>query len=213
MQNASRRGVLGGSAGLLLGSMGSAWAQEPRSPLTLNIIDAAGNLALTQKAFENYRRAKPRSVSRMVFTKAPSPEVPGKIKAQQDAGRVDIDMVIVGTDALSAGIQQGLWTELTTTHAGALPNLQDIFLDPAWRMQGLARGQGVVVSYYPSGPLLEYMPNKVPTPPASVEELLAWTKQNPNKFAYARPANSGPISLATRIRATRWAAGTRPGAT
>jgi putative spermidine/putrescine transport system substrate-binding protein len=128
----------------------------------------------------------------MVFTKAPAPEVPGKIKAQQDAGRVDIDMVIVGTDALSAGIQQGLWNELTTAHAAALPNLQEIFLDPAWRMQGLARGQGVVVSYYPSGPLLEYMPAKVATPPASAEELLAWAKQNPNKFSYARPANSGP---------------------
>lgn len=128
----------------------------------------------------------------MVLTKAPAPEVPGKIKAQQDAGRLDIDMVIVGTDALSAGIQQGLWTELTTAHAASLPKLQDIFLDPAWRMQGLARGQGVVVSYYPSGPLLEYMPAKVPSPPTSAEELLAWTKQNPNKFSYARPANSGP---------------------
>jgi putative spermidine/putrescine transport system substrate-binding protein len=192
MKNALRRDVLGGTAGLLLGTMGSAGAQEPRNPLTLNIIDAAGNLALTQKAFENYRRAKPRSVSRLVFNKAPAPEAPGKIKAQQDAGRVDIDMVIVGTDVLSAGIQQGLWTELTTTHAGALPNLQDILLEPAWRMQGLARGQGVVVSYYPSGPLLEYMPNKVPTPPTSAEELLAWTKQRPNKFSYARPANSGP---------------------
>jgi putative spermidine/putrescine transport system substrate-binding protein len=196
MQHASRRGLLGGSAGLVLGSMAGTGAKaqtaEPRSPLALNIIDAAGNLALTQKAFENYRRAKPRMVSRMVFTKAPAPEVPGKIKAQQDAGRLDIDMVIVGTDALSAGIQQGLWTELTTTHASALPNLQDIFLDPAWRMQGLAQKQGVVISYYPSGPLLEYMPNKVPTPPASAEELLAWTKQNPNKFCYARPANSGP---------------------
>jgi len=194
MQNASRRGVLGGGAGLLLAAgMGTARAQEaPRSPLVLNIVDAAGNLALTQKAFENYRRAKPRNVSRMVFTKAPAPEVPGKIKAQQDAGRVDIDMVIVGTDALSAGIQQGLWNELTTAHAAALPNLQEIFLDPAWRMQGLTRGQGVVVSYYPSGPLLEYMPAKVATPPASAEELLAWAKQNPNKFSYARPANSGP---------------------
>ncbi|MFC7554401.1 extracellular solute-binding protein [Pseudoroseomonas wenyumeiae] len=196
MQHASRRGLLGGSAGLVLGSMAGTGAKaqtaEPRSPLALNIIDAAGNLALTQKAFENYRRAKPRMVSRMVFTKAPAPEVPGKIKAQQEARRLDIDLVIVGTDALSAGIQQGLWTELTDTYAGALPNLQDIFLEPAWRMQGLAQKQGVVVSYYPSGPLLEYMPNKVPTPPGSAEELLAWTKQNPNKFSYARPANSGP---------------------
>jgi putative spermidine/putrescine transport system substrate-binding protein len=28
--------------------------------------------------------------------------------------------------------------------------------------------------------------------PSNAEELLAWAKENPNKFAYARPANSGP---------------------
>ena len=30
------------------------------------------------------------------------------------------------------------------------------------------------------------------TPPTTAEELLAWAKENPNKFIYARPANSGP---------------------
>ncbi|MFT8242886.1 extracellular solute-binding protein [Roseomonas sp. BN140053] len=194
MNSFSRRSVLAGTTAALAASGLPALAQvpRPRSPLTLNIIDAAGNLALTQRAFDNYRRTKPEMVSRMVFTKAPSPEVPGKIKAQQDARRVDIDMVIVGTDALSAGLEQNLWTELTTAHASKLPNLQGIYQETAWRMQGLARGFGVVVSYYPSGPLLEYMPNKVRTPPTSAEELLAWAKQNPNRFSYARPANSGP---------------------
>jgi putative spermidine/putrescine transport system substrate-binding protein len=32
----------------------------------------------------------------------------------------------------------------------------------------------------------------VKTPPTSAEELLAWAKENPKKFIYARPANSGP---------------------
>ena len=36
------------------------------------------------------------------------------------------------------------------------------------------------------------MPAKVKTPPTTAEELLTWTKQNPNRFLYARPANSGP---------------------
>jgi putative spermidine/putrescine transport system substrate-binding protein len=48
------------------------------------------------------------------------------------------------------------------------------------------------VTYYPSGPLLEYMPDKVPNPPTTAEELLAWAKAHPGKFEYARPANSGP---------------------
>src|SRR3712207_7632598 len=59
-------------------------------------------------------------------------------------------------------------------------------------MQALAQGQGVVVSYYPSGPLLEYMPDKVKRVPTTAEELLAWTRENKNRFLYARPANSGP---------------------
>jgi putative spermidine/putrescine transport system substrate-binding protein len=59
-------------------------------------------------------------------------------------------------------------------------------------MQTLAKGQGVVVTYYPSGPLLEYIPDRVATPPTTTQEFLDWAKQNPNRFMYARPANSGP---------------------
>ena len=73
-----------------------------------------------------------------------------------------------------------------------LPKLEEIYLPPAAKMQGLAKGQGVVVTYYPSGPLLEYMPDRVKTPPKTAQELLDWAKANPNRFMYARPANSGP---------------------
>ena len=59
-------------------------------------------------------------------------------------------------------------------------------------MQKLAESTGITVAYYPSGPLLEYMPEKVKQPPTTAEELLAWCKANPNRFMYARPANSGP---------------------
>ncbi len=186
-------GGLAGAAGVAtLVRPGLAQLAMPTSPITLNVVDVAGNLALTQKAIEAYAAARPELVSRFTFTKAPAPELPGKIKAQQDAGRVDIDLVLTGTDALSAGVQQGLWVTLLPDHAATLPKLEDIYLPAAWNMQGLAQGQGVVVTYYPSGPLLEYMPDRVPTPPTTAEELLGWAKANPNRFMYARPANSGP---------------------
>ena len=192
-----RRALLGGAAGAVgLAAFGrGAFAQKldlPKSPVALNVIDVAGNLALTQKAIENYRKAKPNLVSRISFTKAPSPELPGKLKAQQDANRVDIDLVLTGNDALAAGVEQKLWVPLLPDHAGALPKLDEIYLEGAAKMQALARGQGVVVSYYPSGPLLEYMPEKVKTVPTTTDELLAWTRENKNRFLYARPANSGP---------------------
>jgi hypothetical protein len=74
-----------------------AWAQGPAlpaSPQTINVIDVAGNLALTQKAIEKYRADHAKTVSRITFIKAPAPELAGKIKAQQNAGRVDIDLVL-----------------------------------------------------------------------------------------------------------------------
>ena len=190
----NRRTFVSGAAGAAsVAALGSrTYAQMPTSPVALNIIDVAGNLALTQKAFENYRKAKPNLISRITFTKAPAPELPGKIKAQQDAKRVDIDLVLTGTDALSAGIEQKLWVEIVPANAGKLPKLDDIYLPAAAKMQTLAKGQGVCICYYPSGPLIEYMPAKVKKVPTTAEELLAYTKENKNRFFYGRPANSGP---------------------
>ena len=166
----------------------------PSAPVALNIIDVAGNLALTQKAMEAYAAANPKLVSAITFNKATSPELPGKIKAEQDAGRLDIDMVLSDTDALSAGIAQDLWVKLVPDHADALPKLDDIYLPAANKMQALSQGYGVTVTYYPSGPLLEYMPDQVAEAdvPKTAQALLDWAKANPNKFIYARPANSGP---------------------
>ena len=191
----TRRTFVGGAAGAAGLAAFGARAQTlalPTSPVTLSIVDVAGNLALTQKAIENYRKAKPKLVSRITFTKAPAPELPGKIKAQQDANRVDIDMVLTGTDALSAGIDQKLWIPVVQQHAGALPKLDEIYLEGAAKMQALAQNQGVTVAYYPSGPLLEYMPERVKKAPTTAEELLAYVRENKHRFFYARPANSGP---------------------
>lgn len=190
----TRRAVLGGFTGLAALGTGVARAALPKLPasaVTLNIVDAAGNLALTQPAFEAYRKAKPNLVSRMAFTQAPSPELPGKLRAQQAAGRLDIDMVLIGTDSLSAGIQQDIWTHLSD-YADGLPKPADIYPEQVMKMQALAQGQAVCHSFCPGGPILEYLPEKVATPPDSIEGLLAWTKANPKRFLYARPANSGP---------------------
>jgi putative spermidine/putrescine transport system substrate-binding protein len=195
----SRRAFVGGVAGAAsaaaLGGPALAQAQIPalpKSPLALNVIDVGGALALVQKPIDNFRAANPKLVSRMTFTKAPSPELAGKIKAQQDAGRLDIDLVLGGLDALSAGIDQKLWVPLLPQYAAVLPKPEEIYLTPALAMHNLGQGNGMCMVYYPSGPLLEYMPDRVKTPPTSTDELLAWAKQNPNRFFHARPANSGP---------------------
>lgn len=191
----TRRTFVGGVAGMaglgLLPARSFAALTAPASPVTITIVDVAGNLALTQGMFENYAAAKPEWVSSFAFTKAPAPELPAKIQAQQAAGHVDIDLVLTGTDALSAGLDQDLWIDLSA-HKGELPDLASIYIPQASKMQALAKDRGVVVTYYPSGPLIEYMPDRVAAPPTSAEELMEWAKANPNKFIYARPANSGP---------------------
>ena len=166
----------------------------PAAPVALNVIDVAGNLALTQKAMEAYVAANPKLVSGITFNKATAPELPGKIQAEQAANRLDIDLVLSGTDALSAGISQNLWIKLVPDHSDALPDLDSIYLDPAKNMQALSQGFGVVVTYYPSGPLIEYMPDQVADAdvPKTAQGLLDWAKANPQKLIYARPANSGP---------------------
>ncbi|WP_062119150.1 ABC transporter substrate-binding protein [Aureimonas sp. AU40] len=191
----TRRRFMGTTAAMagatLFGGRAFAALKAPSSPVTITVADVAGNLALTQAAMERYTAARPEWASRIAFTKAPAPELPAKLKAQQAAGRVDIDLVLTGTDALAAGLDQGIWTDLSPYKAD-LPPLETIYIPQAFKMQAMAKDHGVVVSYYPSGPLIEYMPDRVATPPKTAEELLAWTKANKNKFIYARPSNSGP---------------------
>ena len=191
----TRRTAMAGVAGsLVVGPKALAQAPLalPTSPVAINVVDVAGNLALTQAAIENYRKLKPNLVSKVTFGKAPAPELPGKIKAQQDAGRVDIDAVLTGIDALSAGVDQKLWIPTVTEFAANLPKLDEIYLPGARAMQGLTQNQGVCIVFCPAGPLLEYNSDKVKKVPTTPEELLAWSRENKDRFLYARPANSGP---------------------
>lgn len=162
------------------------------APVSLNIVDVAGNLQLTQKAIEAFKDKNPNLVSNVTFTNAPAPQLPGKIKAMQAAGRADIDLVLTGTDALAAGIEQNLWQKLLPDDAAALPGVLDKYAPGPRKMQDLAQGYGLEVTYMPAGPLLEYNPAKVSDPPKTPDQLLAWCKAHPNKLIYARPANSGP---------------------
>ena len=187
----TRRQVMGG-IGATAFAGGTALAQgTPASPLTLSIVDVAGNLALTRPAFEAYRRKNPKLVGRIVYSQAPAPELPGKLRAQQAAGRVDIDMVLTGTDALAAGMQTGVW-EGMAPHMAKLPDLKSTLLPGALNMQTLAQEQAVICAYCPAGSLLEYLPDRVKQVPTTAEELLAYARANPGRFIYARPANSGP---------------------
>src|SRR5437773_544562 len=110
----TRRAVLAGLSCTAVGAAGAALAgassgfgagvAHAAGPVTLNIIDVAGNLQLTQDGIERFRAQNPDLVSRITFSRAPAPELPAKLKAMQTAGRVDIDLVLTGPGALSDGV-------------------------------------------------------------------------------------------------------------
>jgi putative spermidine/putrescine transport system substrate-binding protein len=167
-------------------------ASTPGKPVTLNILDVAGNLALTKPAIQAFAKAHPEIVSGVTYTTGTAPQLAAKIEAQQQAGNVQTHLVLTGTDGLSAGIKLGLWQNVKTYYTQFFPSLMDNYQAAAADMATLAQDQGIEIIWYPSGPLIEYNPAKVATPPDTTDALLEWAKANPGKYQYAQPRNSGP---------------------
>lgn len=165
---------------------------KPSEPVTLNVLDVAGNLQLTKGMIENFARANPDIVEDVTYTSAPAPNMAGRLQAEQQGGDATTSLVLSGTDGLSAGIDTGVLEKLIPAFEDRFPGLMQNYLPPAADMQGLAEGYGIELVYYPSGPLLEYDPSRVTDVPSSPQELLAYAKANPGKVQYADPANSGP---------------------
>lgn len=184
---------VGAMAAPALGSSAFAQGSVPAlsgRPVNLGVIDAAGNLALTQKVFDAYGSAHADRVSRFAMSRAPAPEVASKIRAMQRANRIDVDMVIVGNDALSAGLELDLWQNIAAFNDPAL-NPDTLYDEGARKQSDLARGFGVMICYTPQGPFIQYAPSRVSNPPRSLQQLLDYAKAHPNKVLYPRPANSG----------------------
>src|SRR5262245_57159224 len=96
--------------------------QKPKSAVTLNILDIAGNLQLTKGMIENFKKANPDMVDKVTYTTAPAPSMAGKLQAEQQGGNSTTSLVLSGTDGLSAGIQNDLLTKI-------LPEFDDRFPD------------------------------------------------------------------------------------
>ena len=164
---------------------------KPSAPVSLNILDVAGNQKLTEPMIDAFIKAHPDIIKSVKWQSAGAPDLVGTIKPQVDSGKLAVDLVMTGTDGLSAGIGQNLWIPVAKDYPTQLSNMAN-YIEPAVKMQALASGYGVETVYYPSGPLIQYDPAVVKDVPKTPAELLAWAKANPGKFGYARPANSGP---------------------
>ena len=180
-----------GKAAQTAAAAGSSIPAKPSAPVSLHILDVAGNQKLTQPMIDDFVKAHPEVISSVTWESGGAPDLVGNIKPQVASGKLSVDLVMTGTDGLSAGIGQNLWVPIVKDYGDRLSN-QKNYLEPAAKMQDLAQGFGVATVYYPSGPLIQYNPAVVKTVPTTPEAILAWAKANPGKFGYARPANSGP---------------------
>ncbi len=162
-------------------------------PIVLQVVDAGGFSGQVKPMLQAYQQAHPDKVSKIVYpTRIPAPQLPGKLKAEEDAGNVQDTLIISGYDGVASSIKGGLVEQLTPTHNDKFSSLTANYQDAAKSYNDLANGYALVFTYTPSGPVFEYDPTKVPSPPKTIEELRSWIKAHPHQFLYARPANSGP---------------------
>jgi putative spermidine/putrescine transport system substrate-binding protein len=175
---------------LLLAALVGVRDGATQAPITLSVVDVSGDLSSTRAVIENYQKANPQRVKAVNFQRAPAPELPAKIKAQQDAGRVDVNLLLVGQDAGSVLASNGQLVKLFPQYDKLFP--ADELTEAGKILQ--AEGEGYLLPAVVSngGPVFIYNPARVKQPPKSAEEFKAWAKANPGKFMYARPANSGP---------------------
>jgi putative spermidine/putrescine transport system substrate-binding protein len=163
----------------------------PKKPVTLNIIDAGGDLQLSQAAIDAFAHQHRNLVGKVTYSKSTGPELAGKIQAQQRAGRAQYNVVVAGYGEIANGVQLGLWQRLFPNFSGTLGDVQSKYLPGAQKMARQIGGYALETFYNPNGPVLLYDP-KIGTAPNTPQGLLAWAKAHPKKLEYARPANSGP---------------------
>jgi putative spermidine/putrescine transport system substrate-binding protein len=165
---------------------------KPAQPITLTLLDGSGDLQVYQKIYNDFAKARPDLVSGIHYETASAPDVLGKIRAQELSHHVVTSLILGGTDIVGALRQQKLLTPLLPAHEDLLPDLATLQDPPRARLQALAGGSGVMHLWSPSGPVWEFNTATVPQLPRTPQELLAWTKEHPDKFTYAQPPNSGP---------------------
>ncbi len=170
----------------------SGGIEAPDKPVKLQIIDVAGNLRCSRAAIDAFRAANPKLVSELELISLTAPEMVPRFKAQQMANNVETALGLTGYDGIAAGKEQGVWMQIVPKYKDVFQKTIDNYLPGAKAAYDLYEGYGIAVVWCPGGPMFTYNPEKVPAPPKTAAELLAWAKANPGKFMYARPGNSGP---------------------
>src|SRR5690625_2854051 len=164
----------------------------PDEPVTLNLVDVAGDIVVAQPMIEAYVDEHPEYVSKVNFETGDATQIVSKLKAQQDAGVLQTDIVLTGNDALGIGVEADVFIKIFPEYEDQLGESVATYQAGAQKLFDMTEGYATVNDFGNYGPLLEFLPDTVPNPPTSADDLLAWAEENPGQFMYAQPANSGP---------------------
>lgn len=189
-------GVGASAASAILDACGTGAGAGAATKVHLQIVDAGGYLpTIAKPIIENYGKAHLDKVASIQYLpRVQAPDLPGKLKAQQNAKRVTTSLILTGYDGVASCTAQGLVENIIPNHQLLFPNLNANYLPAAKQYNDLGQGNALVFSYTPSGPLFEYDPNKISAAqiPQTINDLQAWIHSHPQKFLYASPRNSGP---------------------
>ncbi|QHT59640.1 extracellular solute-binding protein [Paenibacillus lycopersici] len=107
-----------------------------------------------------------------------------RILAAKKAGKGSggIDLYEDGLSNVTQGQKDDLWETLDSAQ---IANLASVDADTLKDVANLA------IPYRSSAVVLAYNSDKVKTPPKTLDELFAWIKANPERFAYNDPATGG----------------------
>ena len=155
------------------------------------ILDAGGEQDMFKEIVELFKAEYPDYVNDVVWIPASTGEQISKLAAERDAQKPYTTLCTNGYDTVAAGIDAEVYINILEKYPDRFSETIENFNEDSKIQLDKALGFGIPHLNSIGGPMLTYWPDQVPNPPKNMDELLAFCKENPGKFAYPRPSNSG----------------------
>jgi len=181
--------VLNGCAGPagLGGSSGSSQAGKPK--VTLWTTGSDNLRVLFEKAIEVYN-AKPESKSvvelQFIMSGTGDQALSDRLAAAKLANQkdTDFDLIAENGSSLSAYVDKAGGDLFVPLDFSKIPNYKNVLMKSGFYTECVVPYRGTTV-------VMAYDSERLPNPPKTFEELDAWIKANPGKFAYNSPGTGG----------------------
>lgn len=155
------------------------------------ILDAGGEQDMFDEIIRLFKAEYPDYVNNIIFIGASTGEQIAKISAEIASKSPYTTLCTNGYDTVAAGIDADVYVNLLEKYPDRFTSIIESFNADSKNQLEKADGYAIPHLLSIGGPMLTYWPDEVEKVPTNAEELLAFAKENPGKFAYPRPSNSG----------------------